>query len=83
MTDKRWFLGASLSNEVLEKSKNIMAKEANHYIFKSNVAGNQLSVDAFKAWLVSDEEPEEALAARINKVFDHHLKWSNIQLLLK
>ena len=60
-----------------------MAKEVNHFIFKSNVAGNQLSVDAFKAWLVSDEEPEEALAARINKVSDHHLKWSNIQLLLK
>ena len=83
MNDSRWFLGASNTDEVLEKSKNIIAKEANHYIFKANWAGNQLSVEAFKNWLRSDEEPEEALAQRVNKMFDHYSKWSHIQLLLK
>ena len=82
MSKKRWFLGVSESSEVLEKSKNIIAKEANHYIFKTNFAGGKLSKVAFNNWLKSDEEPEEALASRVNKVFDHHLKWSNIQLLL-
>ena len=82
MTNKRWFLGVSNTFEVLEKCKNIIAKEANHYIFKMNYAGDKLSVEAFKKWLKSDEEPEEALAYRVNKIFDHHLKWSNLQLLL-
>ena len=82
MSDKRWFLGLSHSNEVLEKSKDIIAKEANHYIFKMNWAGKSLSVEAFKNWIKSEEEPEEALACRVNKIFDHHLKWSHIQLLL-
>ena len=82
MDVKRWFLGASITDDILEKSKNIIAKEANHYIFKMNWANKDLSFDAFKNWLKSDEEPEEALAMRINKVFDHHLKWSQIQLLL-
>ena len=83
MSDKRWFLGASNSAEVLEKAKNIIAKEINHYIFKMNYAGEQLSIEAFKKWLKSDEDPEEALASRVNKTFDHHLKWSNLQLLLQ
>ena len=82
MTRKRWFLGVSETNDTLEQCKNIIAKEANHFIFKMNWAGSRLSLDAFKSWLKSDEEPEEALALRINKVFDHYLKWSNIQLLL-
>ena len=83
MSDKRWFLGVSDTPEVLEKAKNIIAKEINHYIFKTNYAGGQLSTEAFKNWLKSDEDPEEALASRVNKTFDHHLKWSNIQLLLE
>ena len=83
MSKKRWYLGVSSSYEVLEKCKNIIAKEANHFIFKKNFAGEKLSTEAFKNWLKSDEEPEEALASRVNKVFDHHLKWSNIQLLLE
>ena len=83
MSNKRWFLGVSSTPEVLEKCKNIIAKEANHFIFKTNYAGNRLSVEAFKNWLKSDEEPEEALASRVNKVFDHHLKWSNLELLLQ
>ena len=83
MDKKRWFLGASITSEVLEKCKNIIAKEANHFIFKKNWSGAELSVEAFKNWLKSDEEPEEALAFRINKVFDHHSKWSYLQLLLK
>ena len=83
MSKKRWFLGVSDTSEVLEKCKNIIAKEANHFIFKANFAGDKLSTEAFKKWLKSDEDPEEALAFRVNKVFDHHLKWSNIQLLLK
>ena len=83
MSKKRWFLGASVTSEVLEKSKNIIAKEANHFIFKRNWAEADLSVDAFKNWLKSDEEPEEALAFRVNKVFDHYNKWSHIQLLLE
>ena len=33
--------------------------------------------------LAIDEEPEEALSLRVNKVFDHQLKWSHIQLLLE
>ena len=82
MDKKRWFLGSSITNVILEKSKNIIAKEANHHIFKMNGANEQLSVDGFKRWLKSDEEPEEALSQRINKVFDHHIKWSHIQLLL-
>ena len=83
MSKKRWFLGVSQTTEVLEKCKNIIAKEANHFIFKTNYAGDKLTVQAFKNWLKSDEEPEEALACRVNKTFDHHLKWSNIQLLLE
>ena len=83
MSEKRWFLGVSNTSEILEKSKNILAKEANHYIFKKNWEGSELSLIAFKKWLTSDEEPEEALAFRLNKVFEHHLKWSNIQLLLE
>ena len=55
MDRKRWFLGVSQSNEVLEKSKNIIAKELNHFIFKMNWAGTELSVDGFKNWLRSDE----------------------------
>ena len=82
MDKKRWFLGVSDTCEVLEKSKNIIAKELNHYIFKMNWAGTDISVTAFKNWLRSDEEPEEALSFRVNKVFDHNLKWSHIQLLL-
>ena len=82
MNEKRWFLGVSNTSEILEKSKNIIAKEANHYIFKMNWKGDKLSVESFKNWLRSDEDPEEALASRVNKIFDHHLKWSNIQLLL-
>ena len=83
MSSKRWFLGVSETSEVLEKCKNIIAKEANHFIFKKNYAGEELSTTAFKNWLKSDEEPEEALAYRVNKIFDHHLKWSNLQLLLE
>ena len=82
MSDKRWFLGVSNTAEVLEKAKNIIAKELNHYIFKMNWADTDISVVAFKNWLKSDEEPEEALSFRVNKVFDHHLKWSQLQLLL-
>ena len=83
MSMKRWFLGVSESLEVLEKCKNIIAKEANHFIFKMNFSGGKLSKVAFINWLNSDEEPEEALASRVNKTFEHHLKWSNIQLLLQ
>ena len=83
MSEKRWFLGVSDTQETLEKCKNIIAKEANHYIFKMNWEGTKLSVEAFKNWLKSDEDPEEALALRINKIFDHHLKWSHLQVLLK
>ena len=82
MDKKRWFLGASATSDILEKSKNIIAKEANHFIFKTNWAGNELSVEAFKRWLQSDEEPEEALACRVNKLFDHQIKWSYLQTLL-
>ena len=82
MDQKRWFLGCSDTNDLLEKSKNIIAKEANHFVFKKNWAGETLSVEAFKRWLISEEEPEEALASRINKMFDHQSKWANIQLLL-
>ena len=83
MDKKRWFLGVSDTNDVLEKSKNIIAKESNHFIFKMNWANTEVSVAAFKNWLKSDEEPEEAFSLRINKVFDHHLKWSHIKLLLE
>ena len=69
MNPKRWFLGSSITNDVLEKCKNMIAKEANHFIFKTNWADSQLSVDAFKNWLKSDEEPEEALAYRVSKIF--------------
>ena len=82
MDAKRWFLGSNTTYETLEKSKNIIAKEANHFIFKMNWANSQLSVEAFKNWLKSEEEPEEALSQRINRVFDHQAKWSYIQLLL-
>ena len=82
MDKKRWFLGVSDTCETLEKCKNIIAKELNHFIFKMNWAGTGISVTAFKNWLRSDEEPEEALSFRVNKVFDHNLKWSHIQLLL-
>ena len=80
MTLKRWFLGVSETREVEEKCKNNIAKEANHFIFKKNHAGEMLSITN---WLKSDEDPEEALAFRVKKTFYHHLKWSNIQLLLK
>ena len=83
MSEKRWFLGVSNTQETLEKCKNIIAKEANHYIFKMNWEGVQLSTESFKNWLKSDEDPEEALAFRVNKTFDHYLKWSHLQLLLK
>ena len=83
MTSERWFLGVNSSSDILEKSKNILAKEINHFIFKRNWANEALCPIAFKAWLMSDEEPEEALASRVNKVFDHHLKWSTITSLLK
>ena len=83
MDVKRWFLGSSVTNDVLEKSKNIIAKEANHFIFKMNWADSNINTDAFKNWLRSDEEPEEALAQRVNKMFDHYQKWSHIQLLLQ
>ena len=82
MGPKRWFLGVSNTNDLLEKSKNIIAKEINHFIFKMNWAGTDITVEAFKNWLRSDEEPEEALSYRLSKVFDHNLKWSYIQLLL-
>ena len=82
MDSKRWFLGVCSTNDTLELSKNIIAKEANHFIFKRNWAEQTLSVEAFKNWLRSDEEPEEALAYRVNKIFDHHLKWSHLQSLL-
>ena len=83
MDPKRWFLGSSGTNDILEKSKNILAKEVNHYIFKMNWTDNTINVEAFKNWLRSDEEPEEALAQRVNKMFDHYQKWSYIQHLLQ
>ena len=83
MNEKRWFFGVCNSSEIIEKCKNIIAKEANHYIFKMNWEGGKLSTDAFKNWLKSDEDPEEALAFRINKTFDHYEKWSHLQLLLE
>ena len=82
MDKKRWFLGVSNTNDTLEQCKNIIAKEVTHYIFKMNWAGENLSLVAFKNWLKSEEEPEEALAFRVNKIFDHHVKWSHIQVLL-
>ena len=83
MTPERWFLGVSNTNDILEKSKNILAKEMNHYIFKMNYAGKKLCPTSFKAWLISDEDPEEALASRVNKTFEHHLKWASITSLLQ
>ena len=60
----------------------MIAKEANHFIFKANWAGTELSVEAFKNWLRSDEEPEEALAYRINKIFDHRIRLGIMSILM-
>ena len=75
-------MGASDSSEILEKSKNILAKESNHYVFKMNWTGQQLSVAAFKNWIISEEEAETTAAAERNELFDFQTKWEYIKLLL-
>ena len=83
MTEKRWFLGSSETSECLEKSKNIIAKEINLFIFQRNWAGSELSAEAFKNWLFSKEEVEEAHAFEAHNTFDFHVKWSFVKQLLQ
>ena len=83
MTTKRWFLGSSDHNDILEKSKEYVAKEVNHYIFQMNWAGKDISVKAFKDRVLAQEEVEEALAYETHKSFDFHEKWAHLKQLLQ
>ena len=82
MSQKRWFLGCSDSNEDLEKYKDYIAKEINHYIFQTNWAENDLSLTAFKNRILSQEEIEEAIASETDTLFDFYVKWENLKILL-
>ena len=82
MTSKRWFLGCSSSNEDLERSKDYIAKEINHYVFQTNWANGDLSTAAFKNRIFAKEEVEEAVASKTNMLFDFQVKWENLRTLL-
>ena len=82
MTDKRWFLGASLSSEPLEVAKNFIAREINHYIFKSHWEGTLLCAEALKNMVMSQREVEENALIASGQLYDCSLKWSIIQGLL-
>ena len=83
MTEKRWILGVSSSQGILEKTKNYIAKEINYFIFKMNWADKNLSVEAFKNLVYAEKDPEEALAQKLRKDFDFQEKWEFIKALLK
>ena len=83
MTIKRWFLGASLSNDRMEEAKDEIARKFNHYVFRCNWAGEQLNKTAFTNIVMNDEETELALAARLGKLYDAQVRWENIKTLLK
>ena len=83
MTRKRWFLGSSHTNDILERSKDYLAKEINHYIFQMNWAGKEISMVAFTNRILAEEEVEEALAYEIKKTYDFHVKWEYLKQLLQ
>ena len=82
MNQKRWFLGCSDSSDDLERYKDYIAKEINHYIFQTNWAEEELSVTAFKNRIMSQEELEEVLASENNTHFDFYVKWENLKMLI-
>ena len=82
MSDKRWVLGSSLYNEPLEKAKDFIARQVNHYTFKNNWAETELSEVAFTNRVLSQEEVELALAARLGKSYDTQIKWEYVKILL-
>ena len=82
MTKKRWFLGCSSTNNDLERAKDYIAKEINHYTFQANWAGDELSPIALKNRILAEEEIEEALASLMDKTFDFYVKWENLKQLL-
>ena len=82
MSSKRWFLGSCPSSEPIEQTKDFIARQLNHFIFRCNWAGNQLHISAFKANIWSQEETELALAARLGITYDAQLKWEHMRVLL-
>ena len=72
MTPERWFLDVNSSNEILEKSKIISAKEKNRFVL--NEQGR------FRNQVMAVEDLEEELASRVNRTFEHYLKWVSINL---
>ena len=83
MTTKRWFLGTSGSNDILEKSKEYLAKEINYYTFQMNWADKELSSLEFKNRVLAEEEVEEALALETKNTYDFHVKWEYLKQLLQ
>ena len=83
MTEKRWFLGVSDTNDILEQNKNLLAKEINHFVFQRNWEGENLSKEAFRNRILAEKETEEALAFEKNTTFDFHVKWQYLEQLLK
>ena len=82
MTEKRWFLGTSDSCDLLERSKDYIAKEINLYVFQTNWAGNDLFLTALRNKIYSEEEVEEAAASEMNTIFDFHVKWEYLKQLI-
>ena len=82
MTEKRWFLGSSDTNDYLERYKDLIAKEINHYIFQTNWAGTELSTVAFQNRIYSQEAIEEEASIKMNKTFEFHTKWAYLKQLL-
>ena len=83
MTKRRWFLGCSSESDDLERSKDFIAKEINHYIFQMNWLGADISKAAFHNRIMSVEEVEEAVASNTGKIFDFQVKWELLKTLLK
>ena len=82
MTQKRWFLGVSDIQNDLERNKNFLAKEINHYVFQNNWEGKELSLIAFKNRIFSAAEVEEAYALETGNVYDFQVKWEHLKQLI-
>ena len=82
MPGKRWVLGSSLYSEPLEQAKDFIARQLNHHIFKSNWAETEINEVAFTNMVLSQEEVELALAARLGRSYDIQLKWEYVKILL-
>jgi len=78
-TERDWLYGPAFAETTQEKAEMYVTMESNHYIYRANWAGEELSLAKFRA-LLKDSERTEAEIARINnKTLQHLKKWDYIK----